>query len=79
MICQGLRLGLDDVREGPLNGIGNGGVKLDATAPEQPGISGVADKGVLETLSFARQPAGDDQLGMPQCLQGGTQALFGHA
>ena len=64
MICQGFRLGLDEVREGPLYGMGNGGVKLHATAPEQPGIGGVADKGVLETVSFGRQPAGDDQLGM---------------
>ena len=64
MICQGFRLGLDKVRERLLDGAGDGAVKLHATAPEQTGIGGVADKGVLETL-FARQPAGDDQLGMP--------------
>ena len=42
-------------------------------------VGGIADQGVLETVSFCRKPAGDDQLGMPQCLQGGTQALFGHS
>jgi len=52
------------VRERLLDGAGDGGVKLHAAALEEPGIGGVADKGVLETL-FARQPAGDDQLGMP--------------
>ena len=54
-------------------------MKLNATAPEQPGISGVADEGVLETVSFGSQPAGDDQLGMPQRLQGRTETVFGHA
>jgi hypothetical protein len=37
MIGQGLGLGLDDAREGLLDGMGDGGVKLSATAPEQPG------------------------------------------
>ena len=79
MIGQGFRLGLDEVREGLLDGAGDGGVKLNATALEQPGISGVADKGVLEAVSFAIQPAGDDELGVPQCPQGGTETVFGHA
>ena len=79
MICQGFRLGFGEVREGLLDRAGDGGVKLHATALEEPGIGGVADQGVLETVSFGRQFAGDDQLGMPQCLQGRTQALFGHA
>ena len=79
MMCQGLRLGRDEVREGPLDGAGNGGVKLNATALQQPGIGGIAYKGMLETVPFARQPASDDQLGMPQCLQGGTEGVLGHA
>src|SRR5215831_9994106 len=79
MICQGFRLGLDEVRKGLLDGAGDGGVKLNATAPEQPGIGGVADKGMLETVSFARQPAGAHELGVPRRLQGGTEAVFRHS
>ena len=41
MIGQGFRLGLGDVREGLLDRAGDGGVKLYATALEQPGIGGV--------------------------------------
>src|SRR5215469_10888717 len=78
MMCQGFRLSLDEVSEGPLDGACNGGVKLDATALEQPGIGGIANKGVLETVSLARQPAGDDEFGVPQRLQGETEAVFGH-
>jgi hypothetical protein len=59
MICQCLRLGLGDVREGLLDRARDGGVKLHATALEQPGIGGIADQGVLETVSFGRQPAGE--------------------
>jgi len=43
MICQGFRLGLGDVRKKLLDRAGDGGVKLHATALEQPGIGGIAD------------------------------------
>ena len=45
VIGQGFRLGPDEVREGLLDGAGDGGVKLNAAAPEQPGISSVAELG----------------------------------
>jgi len=60
IMCQGFRFSLDEVHEGPLDGPRNGGVQVDATALEQTGIGGIADKGQPMFKSQPRQFIGVD-------------------